>query len=216
VVLAASTGNIFMQETLDYVRYLIVTPFIPILIAVGLRYSVPMLWPSATRPASRAVRRAGRAVVPLVAVGIALWQVVYYFGPFRVEYAVSLRAGHAAPDPQDAVLRVAELPTGDQLQVIIVTRTGQDLWVARALNGFLSRTPYPLEVVDSNLFTPDYLAALPRDRGYAFFLEPADSDSYRRLAEAFPLGSPLYSTDPLIPVTEAYIGFVVPPPPGAG
>ena len=212
VVLTTSFGNILMRETLDYVRYIIVTPFIPILIAIGLRYTLPMLWPTTALMTSNRLKKAGRITTVVLAAGITIGQAIYYFGPFRAEYAVSIRDSHGGPDAQEAALRIAELPDGERYQILLVTRTDQDLHVARALNGFLSHPTDQLEVIRSDSFTEDYLLKLPRDRAYAFFLEPADAESYRRLAEAFPLGPPDYSTDWLLPADEEYLLFLVQPP----
>ena len=213
-VLAASAGNIFAQETLWYPRYIAVMPLLPVLMAVGLRYTLPLLWPRPRLPRSPRLRAIGAALIPAVAVAAAVLQIAYFFGPFREQYAVSFRAWRPYPDHNDAVLRAAALPDPAHIQVVLVSTIEQDVHVPRGLYSFLVADSYPLTTVTAADFTAGFLADLPRDRGYAFFLEPADAESVRRLAAAFPLGPPAYSTRPLLPASAEYLMFVIPPPGG--
>jgi hypothetical protein len=215
-ILAASAGNVLVQENLWYARYVMAMPFLPVLMAIGLRCVVPMLWPRTRLPASPGWRKAGVAVVPGLAALALVGQAVYFFGPFQTAFAMSWRASDSRPDSNDAVLRAAELPDIARMQVVLIGQNLPEEHVPRGLMGFLIPDAlYPVAVVSSADLTPDYLAQLPRDRGYVFFVEAADRESMRRLAEVFPLDSPRYSTRPMLPVQDQLLMFVVPPPPDA-
>ncbi len=209
-ILATAAGNVLVQETLWYPRYLPAMPLLAVLMAVGLRYSLPLLWP--LRIDGSRLRRAAGAVMIGLALAAAAIQVGYTFGPFRAAYAVSFRAARSSRDAQDAVMRAAALPDIAQTQVVIVDAVEQDVHVPRGMLTFLVDHDYPVLLVTAAAFTPQYLVDLPRDRGYAFFLEPGDAESYRRLADAFPVGHPAYSTRALLPAHEEYLMFVIPPP----
>jgi hypothetical protein len=215
-ILAASAGNTLVQESLWYARYVMAMPFLPVLMAIGLRCVVPMLWPRARLPESLGWRKAGAAVVPGLAALAMVGQAVYFFGPFQQAYAVSWRASDSRPDSNDAVLRASELPDIARMQVVLIGRNLPEEHVPRGLFGFLVPDAlYPLAVQTSADVSPDYLAKLPRDRGYVFFVEGADTETMRRLAEAFLLGSPRYSTRSMLPAWDELLMFVVPPPPDA-
>ncbi|MFN8380250.1 MAG: glycosyltransferase family 39 protein [Anaerolineae bacterium] len=211
-VLAVAAGNIVMQETLWYPRYVAAMPLLTVLMAVGLRYTVPLFWPVSRPPTSPRWQKAGAAVVPVLACVALVLQVAYFFGPYREAYAVSFRASKSYRDSNDAILRAVALPDPDRTQVVLVSLDLQDMNVPRSFDNFLNPGGYPLITVKSQDFTDDFLARLPRDRGYAFFLEPTDPESYRRLAAAFSVGIPTYSNQPLLPASEEYLLFWVPPP----
>lgn len=211
-VLAVSAGNILIQETLWYPRYVAAMPLLPVLMAVGLRYTVPLFWPNSRLPASPCLRKAGALVVPVLAGAALVLQAVYFFGPYREAYAGSFRAGRSYRDANDAALRAAAVPDSLGIQPIVVDHGDQDAHSPRTLFGFLVPGSYPLLTLQTGEFTDAFLADLPRDRGYAFFLEADDAESYRRLANAFPIGAPAYSNRPLLPASEEYLLFLVPPP----
>lgn len=214
-VLAVAAGNTIMQETRWYPRYVAAMPLLPVLMAVGLRYTVPLLWPKAALPASRRWRQAGAAVVPVLAGAALVLQAAYYFGPFREAYAISFRASKPYRDSNDAVLRAAALPDPVRTQVVLVSMTDQDIHVPRSFYGFLIPGSYPLMTIPAGDFSDEFLASLPRDQGYAFFLEPTDPESWQRLAKAFPIGAPAYSNQLYLPPSEEYLLFLVPPPESA-
>lgn len=207
-ILATAAGNLLIKETLWYPRYVAAMPLLPVVMAVGLRYTLPLLWPlPSLRPR---LRRAGAALMIGLALAAAAAQAGYYFGPYRTAYAVSFRAAKVSRDAQDAVVRAAALPEIFQTQVVIVDAVEQDVHVPRGMLTFLVDHQYPVQLIAAAAFTAQYLAELPRDRGYAFFLEPSDAESYRRLADAFPVGHPAYSTVPLLPAHEEYLMFLAP------
>jgi hypothetical protein len=211
-ILAASAGNVLVQETLWYPRYIIAMSFVTVLIAVGLRYTLPLLWPRDRLPESARWRAVGAALTPLIA-GLALiWQLVYFAGPYQRAFGISWRSGDAYYDSNDAILRIARLPDASRYEVIIVSRANEDVHVARGLHDFLIQSAYGLDVLAVDRFTAEYLAQLQRDRGYAFALEPGDTASYALLADAFDLEAPLYSTTQWMPADQAYLLYLVPPP----
>jgi hypothetical protein len=214
LVLAASAGNILLSANDWSNRYVMVMPMLPVLMAVGLCYTLPLLWPRASWPHSPRLRRVGALLLPLLALSIAALQLTYYLGPFQRDYAVSFRAAKPGADFNDALLRAAALPDAGARQVILVSATYQDAHVPRGLFSFLVDSDYPVLTMTRDQLTPDFLLTLPRDRGYVFFLEPADAESLRVLASAFPLGPPDYSTRPLLPANEQYLMFVVGRPNG--
>lgn len=214
-VLTVAAGNIIMQETRWFPRFVPAMPLLPLLMAVGLRYTVPLLWPLPALPASSRLRAAGAAVVPIAAGAALVLQAVYFFGPYREAYAVSFRAANPNRDPYDAVQRAVALPDPRRTQVVLVSTFEQDEHTPRGFFDYLMPNSLPLLIPPPGSFTNDFLASLPRDHGYAFFLEPADTRSYRLLSNAFPVGAPLYSNQPLLPASEEYLLFYVPPPENA-
>ena len=214
-VLAVAAGNIIMQETRWFPRFVPAMPLLPLLMAVGLRYTVPQLWPLPTLPSSSWLRAVGSALVPVIAGAALVLQTIYFFGPYREAYAVSFRAANPNRDPYDAVLRAVALPDPHRTQVVLVSTFAQDEHTPRGFFGFLMPDSLYLLIPPPGSFDADFLASLPRDHGYAFFLEPTDAESYRLLADAFPVGAPAYSNLPLLPASEEYLLFYVPPPENA-
>jgi hypothetical protein len=211
---AAAAGNLLVSVPLWYSRYVMVMSLLPVLMAAGLRYTLPLLWPHPRQPADPRWRKLGASLVPLVAAAAALDQITYFFGPFREAYAVSFRATQPFRDYNDAVLRAVELPNAAQLQPVFTDYEVQGPHLVHTLMGFLLDAEYPAMMLSRDQLTPDFMLTLPRDRGYVFFVEATDAQSMRLLASAFPVGPPGYSTRPLLPAHEQYLMFVVDRPDG--
>ena len=104
-MLLTSLGNAFLLESAVSARYVLAFPAVAILVALGIRVPLDLLWRG-----ERFGLRAGALMVAL-AVAIAVGQVVYYFGPHLDHFNRELRL-QVAHDVEDALLRSADFPPG--------------------------------------------------------------------------------------------------------
>jgi hypothetical protein len=188
-LLLVSSANLFAADGGIAARYVIVAPIIPILMAVGL-YSVLCLL---------AINR--RWLVYGLAILVALWQVYFYFGIHLPYYNEQRRRISPERDIFDAVLRTTDLPANTQVLLIDPSPT-VDYGRANRLYFFLQDAPYPLQAPARLDFEP---ILLPRDRNYAFFVAPDDSQTLEKIRRAFPdVQNPHVTTYP-IPEWDQYV-----------
>ncbi len=206
-VLATSAGNALLVESAVSARYVVVFPALALLIALGIRCTLPLIWPG------HHFLRAQTALMLLLAAGIAIGQGAYYFGPFHHLFEREVRL-HVMADAEDALLRSRDFPPGTQIHLVadgILPQTD-----AQHFMNFLADNLI-VEVIAPDQFTPAYLKGLPRDVGHAFFVRLGDPPS-QLLATVFPGGAFEFSPYD-VPDGKALVLFYVPaeqPAPAVG
>jgi 4-amino-4-deoxy-L-arabinose transferase-like glycosyltransferase len=202
-MLATSLGNVLMQDSTYQARYVVVFPAVAVALAVGLRQTFPILWPSAF-PHGRRV--AGLAVTGIIGVGM----LYYFFVPWTTSINSVIRSTQEFRDGVDAVLRAMELPPNTDNYII--DTPAQDIGIPHRFLIFLSRGTRGAAGGEPGNYTDATLLSLNRRRGHAFFVEPTDRALIDRLLRLFPdIQPPVYSTYPLLPANEEYLLFYLPP-----
>ncbi len=207
-LVAGAVGNSILIMSAASTRFVIVFPVLTLLAAVGLRYTLPLIWPPRwpvlalrlklsarwarlrwpPRDVARHLRRAALALAACAAV----YQGVYYWGPHLEMYNRQLRIHHGFPDGYDAIFRAVEFPRGTHVHIISASPFSQ--MDAQGLADYL-RDPGWL-VVDTR--TPSeayslYLRGLPCGVDHAFFIAPDDMRTLAKLHRFFYLRPPAYS-----------------------
>lgn len=161
-VLGASAGNALLVESAVSARYVVVFPALALLIALGIRFSLAVIW------CTRRYLRTQTALTVLAAAAIAVAQGAYYFGPFLDLFEREVRL-HVMADAEDALLRSQDFPPGTQIHLIAdqILPEGD----AQRFMNFLA-DDLTVTVTSPNKVTEAYLRGLPRDVDHAFFFAP--------------------------------------------
>ena len=197
-----------MRDIANAPRYVIVFPALALALAVGLCYGLPLLMP-------RLRQRRLTAAVFLLAGVVSLGQANYYFNEHLPLYMRQLRELKAY-DGMDAVLRAQSIPP--TTQVIVVGQPAYDGEVLRIYDSFLSRRVdgMSLRSLDTAEVTPAFLAGLPRDRNYAFFIAPGSDALVATLMPLFALDGPYFSPYADVPADKMYVLYLAHWRPAAG
>jgi 4-amino-4-deoxy-L-arabinose transferase-like glycosyltransferase len=170
-LLGTSLGNAMIVESAVSARYVVVFPALALLIALGIRYTLPLIWPWR-----------GQAAIMLALAGIiAIGQATFYFGPFLDLFNREVRA-NVAYDVDDAMLRAQHFPPGTQVY-IVADQVLPETDAQRLLNFLADHLTVLLISPDQFATVP--LANLPRSVDYAFFVVPGDGRTIGQLVAAF-------------------------------
>lgn len=192
-LLSSSFGNSLLVGSAVASRYLVVYPLLALFIALGLRYTLPLVWPDALNRQNLYVRH---AVGFALAIGLAVVQVWYYFGPHLDAYQVQSRPRR---DVQDAALRSVDFPPGTRIHVISdpVEDGGYgNEMLAFFADGLVMGSLSPDDV------NRDFIYGLKTGVDHAFFLEPGDFETLNRLRAHLQLEGPFLSDYPMPPRTQ--------------
>ncbi|MBN1681320.1 MAG: glycosyltransferase family 39 protein [Anaerolineae bacterium] len=172
-LLATALGNMMLVESAVSARYVVVFPALVVLIAAGMRYTLTLLWPPRWPVSVR------RELLVFASAGIMAWQGLYYFGPFMDRFNEQVRQ-HVEADTDDALLRAVDLPPGTEIYIV-----GDKVLPEGDSRNFLNflADDLVLHVVKPELVTHEFLAQLPRDVDYAFFVN--DGPTLSRLYDIF-------------------------------
>lgn len=183
-LVAGLVGNALIADPLSAPRYLVIFPVLCLLIAVGIQeFFAQMLWHPMLR----------WRIIALVTLFLAGVQGLYYFGVhlpnyYNDQYYNEFVDGQRAPDTEDAMLRAVSLPIGTVAHII----SPNVIWSfdATVISHYFRRGhDGDLEII--HIFpedlTDDYLADQSRYLNHAFFLMPADGESFARIASLFVL-----------------------------
>ena len=199
---ATALGNSLMVDRTMQFRYILVWSAIAITVAVGARYLVPLLLP----PSRFWVRRA----LPIaVCIAVAFGSIGYYFATYLPYFNRELRNKPGFRDDVDVALRSLDFPP--DTDVIVLARPRTDPNVSGVLLAFLTHDQVGLMSRQPFEFGAKSLLGLPRDRNYAFYVEPTDSDTMNLIQQYFPnVEPPAYSDYPFIPPREEFILLFAP------
>jgi hypothetical protein len=203
-LVATSLGNVLMINSTYQARYIVVFPAVAIALALGLRYVFPILWP----PSSAPVRRyAALALTAIIGIGLGY----DYFVSWSTMLNQVVRSTKPYRDGVDVVFRLLELPPMTDGR--IVDTPAHELNVPRNFLNFMTRGgPTSVDSAEPWQISDEMLLSLNRLRGQAFFVEPTDRAFIARLLRLFPeIQPPVYSTYPLLPASEEYLLFYLPP-----
>jgi len=202
---ATSLGNSFMVAGQDSPRYVTVFPALALLCAAGLRYTLALLWPDGFRP------RARSALLAALVIAAGASQTWYYFDLHVPLFNVQFRETKRDRDCDDALLRSADFPPGTQIHIVSTVPCNQH-YATQAIQ-FLADGLTVDTLVPQDL-TGDYLWNLPRAVDHAFFIEPGDQGTLKRLELYFLLDPPAY-TSYAVPEDKQFVLYYAPaPPPG--
>lgn len=180
-ILAVSGGNILLKLPSVAARYVIAMPMLALLVAVGLRETTRLLAAQMGKPAlARGLRVAMWLALPL----LAIVQLTYYFGSHLDRFNEQNREQKLYGDVVDVALRAHDLPTGTH--AFIIGEPQPDSNVPAHFLDFLGGGQI-LGTLAPSQVTPRFLADLPTDRPYAFFVEADDAHTLRLLLEFFVL-----------------------------
>jgi hypothetical protein len=180
-VLLTAAGNSLMTYAAIYARYVVVFPALALLMALGVRYVMPLILPS------RINARLGTALMVIAVVATAAVQTVYYFGPHLDLYNQRLRA---RADEEDALFRSVPFPPGTRIH--LVTEQPLDAPYVYGVLGYLA-DHLSVDIITPDMVTPDYLLGLSRRIDHAFYVEPKDTLTPQTLAQYFTVQPPAYS-----------------------
>jgi len=204
-LIGTSLGNAVLIESAVTPRYVVVFPALALLIAVGIRYTLPLIWPQIVPIRWLTARTKTLFLAGLVALLVAD-QIAFYFGPFLDLFNSEARANSTA-DVDDALLRSVDFPAATQIH-IVADQTLPQLDAQRLMNfladdlNVLIHTKLDFQAADLNL--------LPRSVDQAFFLLPDDEISLVKLRVAFPLLQGPYYTTYDVPDGKALVLYYVP------
>jgi hypothetical protein len=175
--LSVTLGNTLMVDSAGSPRYVMVFPVLMVMVAVGVRYTLALLWPD-TQTHSRSekitaiqtkISRAQNVMLAAITIGLALVQTQYYFYQHLPVYNQQFRDVWPHRDAQDAVLRSLALPPGTQIH--IVSPVEPDEVFTRGVLNFLS-SDYKLDAMTTEEFTRAYVMGLDTTVNHAFYVEP--------------------------------------------
>ncbi len=205
---AGALGNSILVMNAASTRFVIVFPALPLLVAAGARYTLPLFWPPRAptlalrlslglrrrvrwRWPPRDVPRHLRQVMLALALAAAGLQIAYYFGPHMTYYNRQLRLHHSFPDGYDAIFRTRDFPRDTQVHIISASPFSQ--MDAQGLSDFLRGGLYFTTLAAADL-DEDYLKALRCGVDHAFFIQPGDTRTLALLRDHFYLRAPEYSS----------------------
>lgn len=195
-LVATVCGNSLVQFAGLSPRFVVVFPALALVVAVGMRYVMPLVWP----------RESGqRTVMMSMAVLLAVVQGVYYFGVHLPAYTQEFWFNRPGPDINDAMLRSSHFPPGTQIH--LVNNLLADLYYQNQADytiRFLA-DDLKVDVFGPESLTDAYLLSLPQDVDHAFFLTPADWRSLAIVRQYFTVGLAEYSPYPDIPAEEQFV-----------
>jgi hypothetical protein len=208
-VVGASLGNSLLVESIAYTRFVIVFPALALLLALALRYGLPLLWPPRWLRFTTRLWLAGRwfrlrlpprdlarhqyVLMAALAAMIGLAEINYYFNQHLPVYGQQFRAAKALPDGYDAALRSVSFPPKTQIHLISAPIVNPI--EARGLLT-LMRDDLPLEAILSSDFTAERARDLPCGVDHAFFIQPDDAATLDKIRQYFPLRAPEYTANP--------------------
>ncbi len=199
-LLGAAVGNSILIVTAASTRFVIAFPALALLLAAGLRYTLPLVWPPRAPALALRWRAAGRwrrfrwpprhperhlrRVLAALAVGGAALQIAYYFGPHLTFYNRQLRMAHAFPDGYDAVYRSLAFPAGTHVHIISATPFSQ--MDAQGLFDFLrGHNQVQIHTLTPQQFDSVYLDQMACGVDHAFFIQLADRYSAQVIHDHF-------------------------------
>jgi hypothetical protein len=170
-----------------------------ILVALGVRVALTLIWPETWRGRS--------ALLVLIGLGMAIGQGVYYFGTHLASFNAEVQQ-HVAHSVEDALLRSADFPPGTEIWLIGDGPMMDEADAQRAVNFFGD----DLEIVESspaNVKAAE-LVTIPRDRDLAFFFAPTDRLTLDKLMAVFGPRVLRYTPYTDVPPEKAFVLFYVP------
>jgi hypothetical protein len=205
-LLGTALGNSLLQDQWQAPRYVEVTPALAICIAVGLCYTLPLLF-GGEKPVGRrvsALALAAAAIVGVVMIG-------YYFGPHLRLFNTQFRQTKGHRDGVDAVLRVIDSAYPEATTIVVIANPDLDRNVAVAVMDYFARGKYAFQSYDSANVDESLFEWMPHNMNYAFFVDPGDMRIINLIEQHFSsIEPPQYSQNVEIPADREYILLYAP------
>jgi 4-amino-4-deoxy-L-arabinose transferase-like glycosyltransferase len=185
-------GNSLIVQSTWTARFVVVFPAVALLIAAGIRFTLPLLWPfSAPR----------HSFLAFAAFMLMFSQVIYYFAVHIPVYNQQVRP---YIDHIDVMYRARSLAPDTAIYVIYNTSV---IYTPHyeTLKSFWNFQPH-LNVRPADISTFVLIRDLPRGMDYAFFVEPDDAETIDWLHQNFALSQPRYSPYN-VPPDKQYVMF---------
>ena len=201
-IIMTALGNSLLRDSAVYARYVVVLPALVLIMAVAIRYVLPILWTAKSRTALI-------VLVGSLVLAIGGIQVSYYFNWHLPQVETQLRNAKPYRDGIDAMLRAVKLPVNTR--IILISDPENDVNVSKSFLGFLLDNPADMTLltITTEQFTREYISVLPGDKNYAFFVAPDDNNTPALLKERFQLDPPQESPY-AIPMDKAYTLYYAP------
>jgi len=224
-ILAVSFGSSLLQVSAASSRYVVVFPALTLITALGLCEALDWLWnrfrsfrmstsiSAATTPMSLpgnwqlVMGNSLGTLYFVLCTVLALYQIVYYFGPHLATFDANFRETRPNYDIEDAVYRALDYPPGTGVHII--SRGKFDVGYGTKFAAFF-RDDLPTDGYVSANLNPDILAALPRSVDHLFFFEPLDIETLTLLQSTFKsaLEGPFFSPYNVAPERQ-FVMFTV-------
>jgi hypothetical protein len=203
-ILSTAMVNILMRDQAHYPRWVVVFPAVVIAAAVGIRYVLPGIFRT-IRDERRLLYGTG-ALVAAMAIG----QVFYYYNHHVPLILRQNRESKPYPDTIDAALRSVDFPP--LTDIYMVSDPISDIHPPRAwINYMAPNAPtMRLFVIETKDLTETFLAGLPTNRNYAFYVEPNDSRTANLLKTHFETIQSEGSSYEIVPADDEFILYFVP------
>jgi 4-amino-4-deoxy-L-arabinose transferase-like glycosyltransferase len=206
-LLLATLGSTLVRDNGMVARYVSLFPVAMILVAVGIRYMLPFIWP-----------RDGRVpvvVMGLLVGGFSITQINYYFRTHLPGYEAEFRQLRPGRDLDDAVLRASQLPPWTQVHIVTewpeVDLYYRDQVVLTSAYFVNEKDHISIDILGQQDLTLPYLHPfLKSGVNQAFFVAPGDATSLQTIQEFFFLPEGVPSPYPDIAPEEQYLLYYVP------
>ncbi len=224
-----SLGNMLLADSASYARFVVGFPMVVLLAALGIVSAIDLLQVPVRPARARAAPYYGardvaevtpggrgwrgltpqglqRAVITGVTALLCLVQVAYYWGDHLPLYNYESRP---ELDAVDALFRSQAFPPGTGIHMVALQPP--DLVYLEMATRFILDDLANMTVMflTSAQFTPDYIAALPRNVDHAFYVSPFDESSVRLIEQNFLFGSPQFSPFPTVPWDRQFVLYYV-------
>lgn len=198
-VIWTGLGNSILTSSYVSTRYVLVFPALAILIAVGLRYTLPLL----VRPSPRMMNW----MLGTFAFLIVFVNGVYYFGVHLPIFEGEYRTLRHYRDIEDAILRSTDFRPGTQVHLVVDTlvneRDNSDL-MNFVVDGI---TTYTVMRED---FTLEYVDELRRQVDQAIYLPRGDESLLALLTDEYGVRELQYSDNPHVDFSEEFELYFLP------
>ncbi len=198
----AAVGNSLAADPIMTQRFVVVFPALVLTAAVGLRYTMAILW------AYREWRFLQHAVVVMMLVTISALQAHYYFNIHLPKYIASIVADNPGGDQFDAMHRASKLP--ENTAIHFVPETERDNWFYIGIYNYLAENDNPFDFATSGTLTAQDIIGLPEDMNQAFFVEQRDLETRRLLWHIFPTMNPPTFSSYRLPYREQMELYFIP------
>lgn len=205
-IFAASMANSLLTFSATYTRFVVVFPALMLVAAVGIRYTLPLLFHG------RRFRRWQPIYLAVLGIGLSTLQANYYFGEHIPTIGQETRSRLKHADVDDAILRSVDFPAGTQLHIISTLRADQNFF--NHIQHFF-REDLKLFTMTPNYVAEGYLDTLACDANHAFFVEMNDWATIHLLHQKFYLRPAAFTPYDDVPPRKAFILFFAPHLPGS-
>jgi 4-amino-4-deoxy-L-arabinose transferase-like glycosyltransferase len=173
-------------------RFNVFFPVMMVLVAIGLRYPLEMIWPE------RWNRRWLFPALAGIVVVISVVQLTFYFGEHLTFYNQQVRRSRDFYDVWD---RATQVPN---VTKIIYLTDDEVFTPVLDMSAVFRRTPMTYEIWQPKDGFEDKLSQLPRDGIYAFAIVPEDKASLAKVQAEFPLTLGHWSRFSSVPLDRQY------------